>query len=1008
MDRLSAFAKIKHRSLFSLMSEIDAFALAGAATFLEVPAGKPVPRPETPSELLIVVTGEVVLLDGPGGEPAGRVAPGRSLELWAYLSGAPEWRHAWFCEQPTTLLSLPRRELDEVVAGTPGLAIYLERMCTDAGVRKLKTDLRLGGVAQQDVIRIISKLARVDWQTLEAHYRKHPGLVVIERGRLEVTILAKGKKEPIGPFRRGDCLFLDDSLAGVKATEATQLWYLAKSTWAAELSKHDLEAFRAIADPVTVKRLALEALPSEPPPPPPPPPNLEEDLGVTIADFKVTAAELAKLHRRRRPIVRQHDEMDCAAACMSMIARYHGRRIDVASFRSLIHVTREGASMLAIKRAADVVGLKAMGVMSGMKGLRDIRVPLIALMGYHYVVVYRIADGEVVVGDPARGLVTYTKEAFEKEWSKTALLFAPTEAFATYPESKTAFWKYLELFKGTKRLLVEVLVASVLMFIFGLALPVILQYFVDSVLPGGDTATLTLLALGLLTIRLANAAVSWVHRHLLVHVTSRVDALSSALFVRHLLSMPLSFFAIRTVGDITKRMSELRRIRSIVLDQSLQLLTLALGGLINTFVIGLYSVKILAVLGGALLLPAILVKVLAPRLAAKLRDVHKAASDWQTRSWEQFDGLASIKAIGGEVAARWKWGLDLGRSLKLRKEMGWLESLSRTATGFLEQLISILVLLYAVYLFSDGQITAGHVLAVSMLSGMVVSAAMALLNSWHDINELGVSLGRVDDVITGAIEPPGPPEEPGVEHRITGRVSVENVTFQYGSELSPVVLSDVSLAVEPGETVALVGRSGSGKSTLGYMFNLLYAPTHGKILFDGVEHSKIPLTQIRRRAAMIVQDNSIFSGTILENISLGDPHPSFERVVEAAQAADAHEFISGFPKGYSTQLGESGEGLSGGQKQRINIARALYRDPQILIMDEATSSLDAISEAKIVKNLKSRSGTTIVIAHRLNTVMHADRIVVLDSGRIVEQGSHSELLAKRGHYSRLFAKQLAL
>jgi ABC-type multidrug transport system fused ATPase/permease subunit len=208
--------------------------------------------------------------------------------------------------------------------------------------------------------------------------------------------------------------------------------------------------------------------------------------------------------------------------------------------------------------------------------------------------------------------------------------------------------------------------------------------------------------------------------------------------------------------------------------------------------------------------------------------------------------------------------------------------------------------------------------------------------------------------------------------------------------------------------VALVGRSGSGKSTLGYMFNLLYAPTHGKIRFDGVEHTQLPLPRIRRSAAMIVQDNSIFSGTILENIALGDPHPSFERVVEAAQAADAHEFISGFPKGYSTQLGESGEGLSGGQKQRINIARALYRDPRILIMDEATSSLDALSEAKIVKNLKSRKGTTIVIAHRLNTVMHADRIVVLDRGRIVEQGSHKELLARRGHYSRLFAKQLAL
>lgn len=1008
MDPLSAFARIKQRSLFVLLDEIDAFALSGVASVVTVPAGQAVPRPSGPSQLFIVVSGDVRLQTAVG-EVIGRVGSGRSLELGTFLARSTRWQSDWFCEQESVLLALPETELREVIDATPGLAIYLERMCADVGIRKLKNDLRLGGIAQKDITRLISRLTRQAWKSLKTQYASSPGLAVLEQGRLSGEIEIKGTREPVGPFRGGDLFYLDEGVTSIQCDDAARLWFMPRSAWQSELSKkYDFDAFRAISDPIAVKRAALEAALAEPQPPPPPPPPEEEDDGLSVADFKLDEQALARLHRKRRPFVRQHEEMDCAAACLSMVARFYGRRISVPTFRSMVHVTRDGASMLAIKKAAGIIGMKAMGVTSGLKGLRKMRVPMIALMDYHYVVVYAVSETEVSIGDPATGLSTLPAEEFEARWSKSALLFSPTPAFEKYPESQLSFAKYAVLFRGTKMLLLEVLLASVLMFGFGLTMPVMLQYIVDSVLPSGSPGALTLVALGLLLARVTSAAIGWIHRYLLVHVTSKVDALSSVLFVRQLLAMPLGFFVIRTVGDITQRMGEIRRIRSIVLDQSLQLFTVALGGVVNSVVIFMYSPQILGVLLLGLIPPALFVAFFAPRLNDKTRAVHKAAGDWQTRSWEQFDGLASIKALGGEVAARWKWNMDLRQNLVLRQELGWLEAIARASTTLFEQLLGIALLLYAVHAYASGQITAGHVLAVSMLGTAVIGAAMTLMSSWHEINELGVSLGRVDDVLTAAIEPPGPPEDPAHPHPISGKVALENVSFQYGSELSPVVLSGVNLSVEPGETVALVGRSGSGKSTLGYMFNLLYTPTQGKIRFDGVEHTEIPLQQVRKRAAMIVQDNSIFSGTILENIALGDPHPSFQRVMEAAQAADAHQFVTGFPKGYSTLLGESGEGLSGGQKQRINIARALYRNPAILIMDEATSALDAISEARIVKQLKARKGTTIVIAHRLNTVMHADRIVVLDAGRVVEQGTHTELLAKRGHYSRLFAKQLAV
>ena len=226
--------------------------------------------------------------------------------------------------------------------------------------------------------------------------------------------------------------------------------------------------------------------------------------------------------------------------------------------------------------------------------------------------------------------------------------------------------------------------------------------------------------------------------------------------------------------------------------------------------------------------------------------------------------------------------------------------------------------------------------------------------------------------------------------------------------MSPIVLDRVSLHLKEGETVAIVGRSGCGKTTLAYMLNLLYAPTKGTIYIDGIATTEISLRQLRDSIAMIVQDNHIFSGSIMENISLGDPHPSFERVIEAAKGADAHDFVTKMPKGYLTKLAESGEGLSGGQKQRLNIARALYKNPRILIMDEATSALDAISEQNVVNHLKTftQGMTTVIIAHRLNTIMHADRIVVLDAGKVAEQGTHQELVELGGHYYELFRKQV--
>lgn len=1008
MDRLSAFAVIRDRSLFRLLKKVDAFELAGLAKVVEVPAGQPVPRDDRTDALWVVVEGRVDLVERTGeNEQVASVTKGRSLELATFRAAKETWKYDWIAERETTLLRLPGDAVRAKIRNTPGLERYLDLVIADPGVRRFKNDLRLFGFGDE-TIRIVARMTLVPWSELSAEQSKRPGLVLVERGALSVELLHVRKRHGLGPFTPGDYIYVGEGMGTVTGGDDVRVWYLPREAWEKESSAERVESFLGLADPVTLKKSALGKLtipgaatlarqkPKD---------DDVDELGVK--DFKLPKEELAKLFKKRRPVVLQHDEMDCGAACLATVAEFYGRKIGIPRYRSLVHVTREGASLAALKRAAELTGMRSIGVMSGLNGLRDVRAPLIALMQYHFVVVWEIKDDVVVAMDPARGLLEIPHDKFKQEWSGNALLLDPTPELLKQPKSPPIWTNYLPLLRGSGPALFEILLASLLVYGLGLALPVFLQYFVDSILPSGKADVLGLFAAGLFGILGLQAGIGWVRKYLLVHVTSRMDAMFSTLFVRRLLELPLGFFAVRTVGDITKRMQEIQTIRQIVLDETLNVVTLVVGGGLNLVVLGLYSETLLVVLLGCFAVAAGWIFYLGPKLLAKLREVLKAESAWQTRSWEQFDGLASIKAIHGEIAARWKWSNELLSALEVRRSLGFLEGLSMATTQLLDHGIRAVLLVWAIVLFSKGELTAGHVLATSLLSGVVVTSAMTLLESWHKFNELGVSLARVDDVITAAEEPRGAPST-GKKLALTGKVELENVTFQYGGELSPIVLDQLSFAVEANETVAIVGRSGSGKTTLGYMFNLLHPPTQGAILFDGQRHDALPLAELRRQVAMVVQDNSIFSGTILENIALGDPNPSFKDVVDAAQLADAHEFIAALPDGYSTMLGELGEGLSGGQRQRINIARALYRKPAILVMDEATSALDAISEAKILKNLKSRRGTTIVIAHRLNTVMLADRIVVLDAGRAAEMGTHNELMTKRGIYHRLFAKQLAL
>ncbi|SDR35914.1 ATP-binding cassette, subfamily B, HlyB/CyaB [Rhizobiales bacterium GAS113] len=696
-------------------------------------------------------------------------------------------------------------------------------------------------------------------------------------------------------------------------------------------------------------------------------------------------------------------EADTGLFALSVLAAIHQRPFDI---RRATHEHGRPGAFLDVGElvlAARASGFKARSLRSSPERLGRTPLPAVARkVDGTFFVISQAKDQRVLIQEMGCAPAIWSLEELGERWSGELILVALRPGLGL-EEAKFGLKWFLPAASRFKALFGEVLVVSFIIQLLGLVSPLFFQVVVDKVLVHKGLTTLDVLVLGLLTVTAFETLLGYLRTFVLSHTTSRVDAVLGARVFRHLLHLPVGYFGARPTGQTVARVRELENIRQFLTSSALTLTVDLFFSVVFIAVMLWYSPRLTLIVALGLPLYVGISLVLTPMIRARVDEKFRRGAAQQSYLVESLAGVETLKAMAVEPQARRRFEEQLAAYISASFRVVSLGAAGSQMIQFVSKVTTAIVLWFGAQAVMGGEMTIGALVAFNMLAGQVNQPILRLAQLWQDFQQFRLSIARLGDILNTPTEIANTSSRQDLPE-IRGDLRFEDVTFRY-SPGGPEILRGVDLAIRAGEVIGVVGRSGSGKSTLTRLIQRLYVPESGKVKVDGIDLALMDPAWLRRQVGVVLQENVLFNRTVRENVALANPALPLERVIEAAELAGAHEFILELPHGYDTVLEERGSNLSGGQRQRIAIARALVTNPRILIFDEATSALDYESERAIQANMRAicRSRTVLIVAHRLSTVRQADRILVMEKGRIAEEGGHRELVSANGLYARLVA-----
>ena len=723
---------------------------------------------------------------------------------------------------------------------------------------------------------------------------------------------------------------------------------------------------------------------------------------------------------KKFPNYKQHDMMDCGPTCLRIIAKHYGKNFSLQTLREKCYKDREGVSMLGISDAAESIGFKTLAAQLPLdKLLEEAPLPFIAHWNQrHFIVVYEVKKNKVYVSDPAHGLIVYTKEEFKKGWVSMAndegfaLLFETTPRFDQTEEEKTKganfgfFFKYL---KPYHKYFVQLFLGLLLGMILNLIAPFLTQSMMDHGIGNQNIGFVNTILIAQLVLMLSTTASSFIQGWILLHLGARINITIISDFLAKLMRLPISYFDTKMTGDIMQRIGDHSRIERFLKSSSLNVIFSIVNLLVFGLILAYYNSTLLIIF----LIGSTFHTIWLVIFLKKRRDMDykrfDLASENQSSMIQLISGMQEIKLTGSEKQKRWEWERIQAKLFKLGMDGLSLSQYQEGGSAVINQIKNIFISYISAKSVINGEMTLGMMLSVQYIIGQLNAPIGQLLGFMQEAQDAKISIERLGEIHNKN------DEEEDTENKVSifpddHSISLKDLNFQYSGPHSEMVLNNINLIIPQGKVTAIVGASGSGKTTLMKMLLKFYVPVQGEIYLGGINLENFSSSSLRKHCGIVMQDGYIFSDTIANNIAIGDEKVDKEKLLNAVKIANVKEFVDKLPLAYNTKIGNDGQGLSMGQRQRILIARAVYKNPEFMFFDEASSALDANNEKEIMEKLEKFfvGKTVVVIAHRLSTVKNADKIIVLNKGEIVEEGNHQELVAKRGAYYNLVKNQLEL